>query len=279
LTTGGRARGRWIAALTAVLLVVAAAAADATPQQVDGWRVRIQPGTGIHDPYTDRYCTLGFLLKDSAGVVYGVTGADCARDEGPPEGVSWYEPFYGSRTWAPGKGPVADRRAFFARGFGHYVAQVVTDNSQQTYVTNGGWPLNYAIVRLDPGVTYSGTVAVVGGPRRQPYTGRTSTPGALTFVCTDSHLVSYGGVNAGDDGVTQAVAPLGLGSPTFEMVSSTSVVSPPCQGAPVLDSDGTAVAVYGGGGHRLDAIIAAAQKQLHVTLRLVAAGESGETSS
>jgi hypothetical protein len=278
LTSSVRALLRWAAALVVLLVLAAASAADATPRQTPGWRTKIQPGMGVHDPYTDANCTLGFLLKDASDAVYGVTGADCARDTGPPEGVGWYEPFYGSRTWAPGMGPVAERRTFVPR-FGRYVAQVVTNNSRQNYVTRGGLALNYAIVRLDPGIRYSGTVAVVGGPRRQPYAGSTTTAAALTFVCSDWRLVDYNDAQAGDDGVTQAIAPLGLGSPTFEMVSSMYVGGPPCQGAPVLDPEGTAVAIYGGGGHRLDAIIAAAQKQLHVSLRLVAAGEQGVTSS
>ena len=276
--TRGGVRPRLLIALSVLLLLVAATAADATQQRAAKWRARIQPGTGVYNPELKKYCTLGFLLKDPAGAIYGITDAQCGYDEGPPEGVSSYEPFYGARTWAPGKGPVAERNSHFNRRFGHYVAQVVNNNSYQSYVLNGGLPLNYAIVRVDPNVEYDGTVGVVGGPRPRPYTGNTSSPTVLTFVCIDTNFVDFDGVpTVYDDGVRQGVAPLGLGSPTFDIVSQNSLGGPACPGAPILDAEGQAVAVFGSRAYRLDAIIAAAQKQLHLSLRLVAAGETGTT--
>jgi hypothetical protein len=280
-------RGRFTRRVCALLVFLcgtsAWSSAGASTEDEFSKRAAIQPGAGIYNPYLDTHCTMGFLLKDSAGAVYGVTEGNCAPNGMFRDGGGVYTPYVGSRTWATGRGPVVQRYERQHRQFGRYVAQVLTDNA---------YHLNYAIVRLDRGVGYDGTVAVVGGPGRQPYTGEATGPTQVTFVCIDGYEVMWGETRpAYDDGVHQDVAPTGIASPAFELATPSNGN---CGGAPVVAFDGAAVGIHsrylGGGGttglaegrggppaYRLDAIISAAQKQLGVSLRLVQSGEKGTT--
>jgi hypothetical protein len=260
-----------------------AVAANAAPDDYSK-RTVVQPGAGVYDPYLDTYCTLGFLLKDPQGAVYGVTAGTCAPDGRVRDGAGTYHPYVGSRTWTPGTGPVVQRYEPKHRQFGRYVAQVLTNNA---------YTLNYAIIRLDPKIAYDGTVAVVRGPGRHPYTGTTTQPTQVTFVCVDGYAAIYAGQKpVYDDGVRQDVAPQGVDSPSFRLSESTNGT---CAGAPVLGFDGAALGIHSGylaglgtaglshgnasgpPAYRLDAIIAAAGRQLHTSLRLVQSAETGTT--
>jgi hypothetical protein len=265
-----------------VLTAIAAGQAHATQDEFSK-RTVIQPGAGFFNLDRDDMCTMGFLLRDASGVVYGVTSGNCAPDGRFRDGAGTYTPYVGSRTWKPGTGPVVTRYERHSRPFGRYVAQVLT---------NSAYKLNYAIIRLDKGVAYDGTVAVVGGPGRRPFTGQTSTPTQVTLVCPDGYEVMWGQTHpVYDDGVRQDLAPTGIASPSFDLTEPNNGI---CAGAPVLAFDGTAVGIQSlffvgvgiglaegrGGGppaYRLDSIMAAAQQQLGVPLQLVQAGDKGVT--
>lgn len=106
------------------LLALLSPAASAAPSDEYSQRTLIQPGSGVYNPYLDTYCTLGFLLKDARGGVYGVTDGNCAPNGKVRDGTGTYRPYVGSRTWAPGSGPVVQRYEPKHRPFGRYVAQV-----------------------------------------------------------------------------------------------------------------------------------------------------------
>ena len=160
-------------------------------------------------------------------------------------------------------------------------------------MVNNAYRLNYSIIRLDKGIRFDGTVAVLGGPNRRPFTGRTSVPAQVAYVCLDGYKADAGDDSYGyDDGVRQDVAPKGVDTPAFELATPENGS---CAGAPIIGFDGSALGIHselflalgteglkegrasGPPGYRLDAIIAAAQKQLGTTLTLVQAGERGAT--
>jgi hypothetical protein len=285
-------RSRIAVALAALVLgVVGTVDAHATPRD-DAWtkRLTVQPGMPVYNPHYDLTCTSGFLLKDSRGGRYVVVDAHCAPDGRFKDGAGFYTPYVGARTWPRGAGPMAQRDEPRHRTIGYYVAQVVPDRT---------YDVSYAIIQLDKGIAYDGTVAVVGGPRRQPFAGTTSEPMPVTYVCQDNYGADDGTTSYGyDDGVRQDVAPTGVGSPAFALATPANGI---CAGAPVLGFDGSALGIHsqwamvwgsnspqsapqgtyasGPPVYRLDAIIAAAQQQLHVPLTLLQSGEKGVTRS
>jgi hypothetical protein len=245
-------------------------------------RVIIQPAAAVYNVHSDRYCTLGFLLTDPAGAIYGITGGQCAPNGMFRDGAGIYTPYVGSRTWPVGKGPVVARKERRQRPYGRYVAQVLAEKSDD---------LSYAIIRLDRNIQYLGAVAEVGGPGRQPFTGETTGPTQVTYVCEDGYAASMVTTAAYDDGVRDDVAQQGRRIRSFRLATPAEGS---CAGAPVLGFDSTAVAIHSGyveGGqqsvldgrvqgspaYRVDAIIESAQKQLRTRLRLVQAGEKGVT--
>lgn len=272
-------------AASVMLVAIAGGQAGAAPQDEFSKRTVIQPGAGMYNKDRDDMCTVGFLLKDPSGGVYAVESANCAPDGRFRDGAGTYTPYVGSRTWKAGTGPVVTRYERHPRQFGRFVAQVLTNNA---------YDLNYAIVRLDKGVAYEGTVAVVRGPGRQPYTGQTTSPTQVTIVCPDGYTFMSGQTHpVYEDGVRQDVAPTGITSAAFDLTEPNNGI---CAGAPVMAFDGTAVGIVSiylagagttglaegrGGGppaYRLDAIMAAAQKQLGTTFKLLQSGEKGITT-
>lgn len=254
-------------------------------------RVVIQPGGAVYNPYLDEYCTLGFLLTDSAGALYGVTAGACAPNGRSRDGAGTYQPFVGARTWAPGTGPIVARNERKHRPYGRYVAQVLAEKADD---------LSYAIIRIDKGIAFNSTVAEARGPGGAPFSGQTNTPTEVTIVCMDGDAVSGFGVDGTgnpdgaygyDDGVRRDVAPQGVQERTFRLATPAEGH---CMGAPVLGFDNKAVAVHSGyleGGqqsllsgrvqgppaYRMDAILKAAQQQLRSKLTLVQAGVKGTT--
>lgn len=269
------------AALASAVLASASAAAPGDPDEFTR-RVVIQPGAPVYNPHADTTCTLGFLLKDPAGVIYAVTGGACAPNGMFRDGAGVYNRYVGARTWAPGKGPVVARNERKHRPFGRYVAQVLAEKADD---------LSYAIIRIDKGIAFEGTVAEIRGPGRAPFSGQTSTPTEVTVVCQDGYAASWDGSYAYDNGVRQDVAAQGIQAPTFRLATPAPGQ---CQGAPILGFDNTAVAIHSGyieGGqqsvlsgrvqgppaYRMDTIIKFAQDQLKTKLTLVPSGVKGTT--
>lgn len=245
-------------------------------------RLIIQPGAAVYNPYLDTFCTLGFLLSDPAGAVYGVTGGACAPNGMFRDGGGIYKPYVGARTWAAGRGPIVARNERKHRPFGRYVAQVLAGKADD---------LSYAIIRIDRGMSYDGTVAEVRGPSRKPFSGGTSTPTQVTVVCMDGYAAAWDESYGYDDGVRQDLAAQGIQGPTFRLATPAEGH---CQGAPVLGFDNLAVAIHSGyveGGqqslfagkaqgppaYRMDAIIKAAENQLRTSFKLMQSGVKGTT--
>jgi hypothetical protein len=280
-------RGRRLAGVAAALALLNSAGQAWGDPGDDKFtqRLTVQPGATAYQPHTDSTCTVGFLVKDTTGAVYALTGGHCAPDGRFRDGAGNYTAYVGSRTWPVGRGPVVARNEPRHRSIGRYVAQTVGASAYE---------LTYAVIRLDKGIAYDGTVAVLRGPGRQPYTGQTTVPTQLTYVCHDSYKTSYNGIQQGyDDGVHEDVAPRGV-TPTSFLLATPAEQS--CSGAPVVGFDNTAVALHSGyvsglahaldsnsnaagpPAFRVDAILAAAQKQLHTSLSLVQSGQKGKTS-
>lgn len=284
-----RRRAALATAVALALGVVGSAGAEPPPSTEFTKRIIVQPGFGFENDETNDYCTAGFLLRDRRGAVYTVTDAHCAPNGRFKDGAGVYDVFVGSRTWASGRGPAVNRVQRIKSRVGRYAVQVAAPTNRE---------LNYALVRLDPGTRYDGTVAVVGGPSFGIYSGATTGPTRLTYVCDDGYAVGHaqGAETRYLDGVQQDVAPDGLRRVWFNVAAPAEGS---CAGAPVILGGVGVQAVginggYLGGGlspdssegrlvtstnivYRLDTIVADAQKRVGERLQLVPAGESGVT--
>ena len=158
-------------------------------------------------------CTLNFLWKGSDGATYAGTAGHCIL-EGNAE-----------KVWGPGAGPEA--RDAGGRRFGRFAYAVLRD------------PKDFALIRLDPGVSASPQMCHFGGP-----TGlNTEQPGAL--VPTPLH--HYGqGLVVGT--VLPARTEVALGMPDPDLVFANGLIVPGDSGSGAITSDGRAVGVVVGVG-------------------------------
>jgi hypothetical protein len=270
-----------------VLLVSTAALAPASAISDASRDTVVQPGMRIYQQEDQSVCTVGFLIRDSAGVVYSLEGVYCPPDYSTDNGVQRTR-FIGVRRWPAGKGPALVYPQRPHAVVGRAVLQVAPNNTSEPA---------YSLMRLVPGAAYSARVPVIGGPFRHVYRGETTTPTSVGYVCADAYTASYS-VNhtAGyNDGSHRDVAPEGIRHGVFHLAQP---VDESCQGAPVVAFDGSyAVGMVNGNAttnpdasmldgsatptapaHRVDALLDDASRRMHTTFTLLQAGVHGRTT-
>lgn len=277
---------RRLGLLLACLAVAIAADTSSAAYEPPTKRPSLQPGNLIFVPQDEGRCTLGFLLRDTSGVVYGLSWGNCPPDAaGTPAAVGVNTAYYGDRSWPAGRGPLVEGYTPKVRPIGRFVLAVSRPDNDA---------LQYSLFRLNRGVAYRGDVAVVGGPAPVPYGHMTTLPGPVDVIAHDSYAVDGPtGPQGYDDGVRTLIAEA-LRPTSFRVAGAATVDQ---GGAPVVltGQDGGPVAVgllsgrvgtgategnedgRGAGAvvYRLDSIIADASSRVGRRLTLVSAGQSG----
>lgn len=227
----------------------------------------IRPGGRVLSAIAD--CTLNFLFRAPDGTRYIGTAGHCSE-----AGDDYTFDNHGNarieKAWAKGTGPVATDPT--GRRFGEF-AYVVKDD-----------PLDFALIRIDPGVPTSPEMCHFGAPR-----GFYSTDTARALS------LRYYGNGEGIGDVTPARSAVTLGTPDPDHLYAAGLAVPGDSGAGVMTADGLAVGVLVTTGYQvraagppvsargLDAgtmgitrlgppLLARASEKLGVTLDLVTAG-------
>lgn len=209
----------------------------------------VRPGTLLHSGSED--CTFGFVFQGSDHRRYVATAGHCAFDPDPERSPA------ATKTWKPGTGPVVTGAD--GRQVGRFA-----------YATLASTFKDFALVRLDRGVTADPQMCHFGGPTT-----------LTTAVHNDDVQVHYysQGVGVGD------YVPARTGDAFFGLYRADYVyfygaASPGDSGGPVIDATGAAVGIitdlttpFTGniGVNRLADHLAAAQKALKIKLTLLTA--------
>jgi hypothetical protein len=270
-------------------MALVAAVPEASAYEPPTKRPTVQPGSLLFVPDDEGRCTLGYLLKDRTGAIYGVTWGNCPADQSPGGGqvsASAGSQFLGVRSWEPGRGPVVKGYNPRVQRIGRFVLQVARADNDD---------LQYSLVRLDRAVVYDGTVGLIGGPASVALRGATSAPATVDVVGHDGYQTdTVGGPQGYDDGHRQVAAYEGLRETSFRLATAATldqggapVSLSPGDGSPIAvgilsgrvgtgatvgNEDGRAV---GAVVYRLDAILEDASARLRTRLELLGEGATG----
>lgn len=175
----------------------------------------VRPGALVQTPSGS--CTLNFLFRGSDGGRYIGTAGHCILDE---EGETLEEEDETvERSWAAGSGPVA--RDASGDRIGEFAYAVLGD------------PKDFALIRIDDGVSADPQMCHFGGP-----TGMNRTTPTAPVV-----LNHYGrGVIVGDV-VPGRTALAATGMPSRDTVQALGAVVPGDSGSGIVSDDGRAVGV------------------------------------
>jgi hypothetical protein len=159
-------------------------------------------------------CTFNFLFTGSDGSRYIGTAGHCILGDDPFGGD------VGEQTWAPGQGPVA--RDSTGQRIGEFAYAILQD------------PKDFALIRLDSGVSASPQMCHFGGP-----TGvNDDRPGLNSPV-----ILNHFGNGVGVGTVLPARSAVAFGMPDPDHVYAEGAVVPGDSGSGIVSSDGRAVGV------------------------------------
>jgi hypothetical protein len=157
-------------------------------------------------------CTFNFLFRGSDGRNYMGTAGHCILGESPIGGD------VGEESWAPGTGPVATDAD--GNRIGEFAYAILQD------------PKDFALIRLDAGVTPSAQMCHFGGP--------TGTNGDRP---SGAVILQHFGNGIGVGSVLPARSHVALGMPDADHVYANGVAAPGDSGSGVISDDGRAVGV------------------------------------
>jgi hypothetical protein len=237
------------AACAVAALALATTAAHAAPPVGTDTYDGVRPGTVLHSG--SELCTFAFVFQGSDRRRYVATAGHCAFDPDPARDPGR------TQVWKPGTGPVVTDAA--DRPVGRFV-----------YATLAGQFHDFALIRLDNGVTADPQVCHFGGPT-----------GINTTVANDDLQVHHYGRAVGlGDYLPARTGDMFFGLYRPDYVYFYGAASEGDSGSPVLDANGAAIGLvtdlatpFTGnvGVNRLADHLAAAQKALRIKLTLVTA--------
>jgi hypothetical protein len=158
-------------------------------------------------------CTFNFLFNGSDGRQYMGTAGHCILGDSPIGGQD-----AGEQSWAPGTGPAATDGN--GNRIGEFAYAVLQD------------PKDFALVRLDPGVTASAQMCHFGGPN-----------GLNADQPSSAVLLQHFGNGLVIGNVLPARTHVALGMPNPDHVFANGAALPGDSGSGVISSDGRAVGV------------------------------------
>lgn len=159
-------------------------------------------------------CTFNFLFDASDGRRYIGTAGHCILQQDDAGGD------VGERTWPAGTGPAA--RTAAGNRIGEFAYAILDD------------PKDFALIRLDPGVSADAGMCHFGGP-----TGvNDDRPDATSPVA-----LNYFGEGVGVGSVVPARSAVALGMPDPDHVYAQGAAVPGDSGSAVISGDGRAVGV------------------------------------
>jgi hypothetical protein len=181
----------------------------------------VRPGAVVESD--NGQCTFNFLFNGSDGNRYMGTAGHCVLGE------SAFGGDVGERTWSPGSGPAA--RDAEGNRIGEFAYAILQD------------PKDFALIRLDPGVSASPQMCHFGGP-----TGVNSDRTSSLVV------LNHFGQGIGVGTAVPARSATALGMPDPDHVYAQGAVVPGDSGSGIQSSDGRAVGVIVTTGLHADSI-------------------------
>jgi hypothetical protein len=195
------------AALAAALALAALAPATAVAASSDG----VHPGAIVNSDVGQ--CTDNFLFLGSDGNRYIGSAGHCILGTAAVGGGD-----AGEKTWAPGKGPVANDSS--GKRIGEFAYAILQD------------PKDFSLIRLDPSVPASPQMPVYGGPT-----------GIFTDTSSNPVLLQYFGEGIVVSDVAPARNAVAIGAPDPDHLYAQGIVVPGDSGSAIESSDGSAVGV------------------------------------